>query len=62
MSLATLVNPLRFPVVALVGGDFTNTLFQPRWRAWLAGAILLAVAIVIVLAIAYSGGGSGGGY
>jgi hypothetical protein len=32
-----------------------NTLFQARWRAWIIGAILLAVAI------AYSGGGSSGG-
>jgi hypothetical protein len=38
-----------------------NTLFQPRWRAWIAGAIVLALAVVIVLVIAYSGGGSGGG-
>ena len=38
-----------------------NTLFQPRWRAWIAGAIVLAVAIVLVLAIVYSGGGGGGG-
>jgi hypothetical protein len=40
-----------------------NTLFQPRWRAWVVGAILLGVAIAVVLVIAYSGGGSsGGGY
>ena len=34
-----------------------NTLFQPRWRAWLAAGILLAIAIVAVLAVVYSGGG-----
>jgi len=40
-----------------------NTLFQPRWRGWIIGAVLLAVAVAIVLVIVYSGGGSGaGGY
>jgi hypothetical protein len=40
-----------------------NTLFQQRWRAWVIGAVLLAIAVAIVLVIAYSGGGSsGGGY
>jgi hypothetical protein len=55
------VNDPRCPQVTRVGGDFVNTLFQPRWRAWVVGAILLAVAIAVVLVIAYSGGGSSGG-
>jgi len=55
------MNDLRFPRVTPAGGDFVNTLFQPRWRAWVVGAILLAVAIAVVLVIAYSGGGSSGG-
>jgi hypothetical protein len=54
------LNEGRLVAVTPAGGDFVNTLFQPRWRAWVVGAILLAVAIVVVLVIAYSGGGSGG--
>jgi hypothetical protein len=40
-----------------------NTQSQPRWRPWIIGAILLAIAIAVILVIVYSGGGSsGGGY
>lgn len=42
-----------------------NTLLQPRWRGWIIGAVLLAVAVAVALVIVYSGGGTsgrGGGY
>jgi hypothetical protein len=58
--LTVAVNDGGWNPVLRTGGDFVNTLFQPRW-AWVAGAILLAVAIAVVLVIAYSGGGSSGG-
>jgi len=48
-------------VYLLVGGDFVNTLFQPRWRAWIVGAIVLAAIVAVVLLVAYSGSGSSGG-
>jgi hypothetical protein len=38
-----------------------HTLFQPRWRVWLAVGILVAVAIIVVLVVA-GGGGTGGSY
>jgi hypothetical protein len=38
-----------------------NALFKPRWRAWIAVAILIAIVGAVALLIAYSGGGSSGG-
>jgi hypothetical protein len=49
----------RSPLVR--GGDSMTALFQPRWRAWLTIAVVIAIAAAVALIVVYSGGGSGGG-